>query len=565
MFNRDFLHQERVPDINSRYKEGNTVLHVSASKNFIEMSTLLIDLNASIDSRNNKQRTPLHLATMSNNIKIVDLLLSSGADINCLDYKNYTPLMYSTFLGYDELTELLLVHNADVSIKNIYNESCFDIINNKSTLDIFKKFFSKKDFDIFSSKYKRTFTFGKMKSRHNSRKDLYLQIGYKLKVYTDLIRNSNSFLKLNNIAHKNDKMFSEIPRRLELINFEIKDLLGKGGFGEVYLVKLKNTDNYYALKAIDKKKIFKENIKKYVENERKVYEKFHSPFIVKFYRAFQSNCYLYLLIEHMQNGDLKGYIKKYKTFTEKDVRIISAQLILAIEHLHKQGIIYRDLKPDNILIDNKGYIKLADFGLCKDGIVGNFETKSFCGSVAYLPPEVINRTGHGRAVDWYLLGTVIYEMLVGFPPYFTTMGRAKLVDNIQNAQLKFYNKNLSSEVMNLIKGLLERDIQKRIGASLRDSQEIKEHPFYKGLNFECIYNKEFIPPKCLREKIKSAPKKRDVSQWYCNKDLKNYMKINAENNNNQNIDNVNLNENDDPNKQKIIMNKIEFWDYEGIN
>lgn len=564
MFNRDILHQERVPDINSKYKEGNTVLHISASKNFLEMSTLLIDLNASIDSTNNKQRTPLHLASMSNNIKIVDLLLSSGADINCMDYKNYTPLMYSTILGYDELTELLLVHNADVSIKNIYNETCFDNINNKSTYDIFKKYFSQKEFDKFSSKYKRTFMFGKMKSRHNSRKDLYLQIGYKLKVYTDLIRNSNSFRKSNNIANKNDKMFSELPRRLELTNFEIQDLLGKGGFGEVYLVKLKNTDNYYALKAIDKKRIFKENVKKYVENERKVYEKFHSPFIVKFYRAFQSNYYLYLLIEHMQNGDLKRYIKKYKTFTEKDVRIISAQLILAIEHLHKKGIIYRDLKPDNILIDSEGYIKLADFGLCKDGIVGNFESKSFCGSVAYLPPEVINRTGHGRAVDWYLLGTVIYEMLVGFPPYFTTMGRTKLVDNIQNAQLKFYNRNLSSEVMNLIRGLLDRDITKRIGASLRDSQEVKEHPFYKGLNFECIYNKEFIPPKCLQEKIENASKKRDESQWYCNKDLKNDMKINNENNNNQNIDNINPKENNSPNKQKIIMNKIDFWDYEGI-
>ena len=172
MFNRDILHQERVPDINSKYKEGNTVLHISASKNFLEMSTLLIDLNASIDSTNNKQRTPLHLASMSNNIKIVDLLLSSGADINCMDYKNYTPLMYSTILGYDELTELLLVHNADVSIKNIYNETCFDNINNKSTYDIFKKYFSKKEFDKFSSKYKRTFMFGKMKSRHNSRNDL---------------------------------------------------------------------------------------------------------------------------------------------------------------------------------------------------------------------------------------------------------------------------------------------------------------------------------------------------------------------------------------------------------
>ena len=270
-------------------------------------------------------------------------------------------------------------------------------------------------------------------------------------------------------------------------------------------------------------------------------------------------------------GDLEGILSRriniqhrlvYQvhegSFTEKDVRIISAQLILAIEHLHKKGIIYRDLKPDNILIDSEGYIKLADFGLCKDGIVGNFESKSFCGSVAYLPPEVINRTGHGRAVDWYLLGTVIYEMLVGFPPYFTTMGRAKLVDNIQNAQLKFYNRNLSSEVMNLIRGLLDRDITKRIGASLRDSQEIKEHPFYKGLNFECIYNKEFIPPKCLREKIESASKKRDESQWYCNKDLKNDMKINNENNNNQNIDNINIKENDAPNKQKIIMNKIDF-------
>ena len=543
LFDKEILHSERIPDINSKFKEGNTVLHIAVSNTKYNMCELLLDLGADIEAQNSKGRTPLHIAVLNSNKALTDLLLSYDADINCVDNKQYTPLFYATILGNKEIIEMLLLHNADISLKNIYNETCFDVISKRDIMDVFAMYCSEEEIRKNRSRYRRTYI------RNSNRKDMYLEMGYKLKKYCELMRNSNLYNRVQNIINNNDDMYCLLPNRLQLNNFYIEDLLGKGGFGEVYLVQLKKTDNIYALKAIDKKRVLKESVRKYVENERRVYEKFHNPFIVKFYRAFQSELYLYLLIEYMPNGDLKGYIKKYKTFSEKDVRIVSAQVILALEHLHKQGIIYRDLKPENILIDKEGYIKLADFGLCKEGTFDNYSSTSFCGSIAYLPPELINRTGHGRAADWYLLGTVIYEMLIGFPPYFTKMGREQLVDNIKNGQLKFYNKNLSNESVSLIKGLLERKIEKRLGASLRDSQEIKEHPFYKGLNFEAVYNKEFVPPVQFRGKPRknSSLKKRDESKWYCNKDLKNDMKSN-----------------ENGGVAKKDNNYIKTWDFDGI-
>jgi len=195
-------------------------------------------------------------------------------------------------------------------------------------------------------------------------------------------------------------------------------MLGKGSFGAVYLVKMKTTGEYYAMKVLSKSMVISQNLSKYVYTERNVQSEIRHNFIVKLHCAFQSKDKLYMVMDYCKGGDLGHLLQKKGKLSEDVARIYLAEVLLAIEELHSREIIYRDLKPDNVAIDEDGHAMLIDFGLSKEGIKGTEFTQSFCGSVAYLAPEILRRSGHGRTVDWYLLGVLLYEMLVGIPPYF---------------------------------------------------------------------------------------------------------------------------------------------------
>jgi serine/threonine protein kinase len=146
------------------------------------------------------------------------------------------------------------------------------------------------------------------------------------------------------------------------------------------------------------------------------------------------------------------------------------------------------------LLDTDGYVKLTDFGLSKEGVYDNFSAKSFCGSLAYLAPEVLSRKGHGKSVDWYQFGVLMYELLVGLPPFYTTISKEALFSNILEGKLNF-PKNISKNSKNLIKGLLNRNPQKRLGSGALDANEIKCHPFFADMDFRKILSKKFEPPK----------------------------------------------------------------------
>jgi serine/threonine protein kinase len=150
--------------------------------------------------------------------------------------------------------------------------------------------------------------------------------------------------------------------------------------------------------------------------------------------AFQTKDKLFLILEYCPGGDLGKVLEQEKRFDEARARIYLAEILLALEDLHKRDIIFRDLKPDNVVLDTHGHALLTDFGLSKEGVLDNQAANSFCGSVAYLAPEMLKRSGHGKSVDWYLLGVLLYEMLVGMPPYFNR-DREKLVSNIQKGPL----------------------------------------------------------------------------------------------------------------------------------
>ena len=246
------------------------------------------------------------------------------------------------------------------------------------------------------------------------------------------------------------------------------------------------------MKVLDKCRIAKQNIFKYVLTERNVLSVMHNPFIVKLNYAFQTSEKLFLLLDYCPGGDLSKQLQIQTRFSEEKAKFYICEIILALGELHKHNIIFRDLKPDNVVIDKEGHALLTDFGLSREGVVGKEIAKSFCGSIAYLAPEMLNRSGHGKAVDWYLLGVLFYELLVGVPPYFIT-NQEQIFRNIQNAQL-YIPPFISEKAANLIKSLLKRNPNERLG-SKRDVEEIKEHEYFADVDWQKVYERKYKPPQ----------------------------------------------------------------------
>jgi serine/threonine protein kinase len=173
------------------------------------------------------------------------------------------------------------------------------------------------------------------------------------------------------------------------------------------------------MKILNKKQILGNNLVKYAKTERDVLTYTKHPFIVGLKYAFQTPEKLFLLLDYAPGGNMSRALHKDRRFTEERARWYMCELMLALEELHKRDIIFRDLKPDNVVFDEDGHALLTDFGLAKEAIMNNNAARSFCGSPAYLAPEMLKRSGHGKSVDWYLLGVLLYEMLVGIPPYYS--------------------------------------------------------------------------------------------------------------------------------------------------
>jgi len=186
------------------------------------------------------------------------------------------------------------------------------------------------------------------------------------------------------------------------------------------------------------------------------------------------------------------HLEREGIFMEDTACFYLAEIICGLEHLHKEGIIYRDLKPENILLDVKGHVKLTDFGLCKESIEGDAMTHTFCGTIEYMAPEILMRTGHGKAVDWWSLGALMYDMLTGGPP-FTAENRKKTIDKILKGKLTL-PPYLSPDARDLIKKLLKRHVQSRLGAGHDDAEPIKAHSFFRNVDWAEVYARRLEPP-----------------------------------------------------------------------
>ncbi|VEN59683.1 unnamed protein product, partial [Callosobruchus maculatus] len=200
-------------------------------------------------------------------------------------------------------------------------------------------------------------------------------------------------------------------------DFELRKVLGKGGYGKVFQVKKitgKDANTVFAMKVLRKASIVRnQKDTAHTKAERNILEEVKHPFIVDLIYAFQTGGKLYLILEYLSGGELFMHLEREGIFLEDTACFYLSEIILALEHLHGQGIIYRDLKPENILLDAQGHVKLTDFGLCKEHIKEGVLTHTFCGTIEYMAPEILTRHGHGKEVDWWSLGALMYDMLTG--------------------------------------------------------------------------------------------------------------------------------------------------------
>ncbi|CEF67848.1 Protein kinase domain and AGC-kinase, C-terminal domain and Serine/threonine-/dual specificity protein kinase, catalytic domain and Protein kinase-like domain and Ribosomal protein S6 kinase family and Protein kinase, C-terminal domain-containing protein [Strongyloides ratti] len=279
-------------------------------------------------------------------------------------------------------------------------------------------------------------------------------------------------------------------------DFELLKVLGKGGYGKVFQVKKTSgvdKGKIFAMKVLKKATIVKnQKDTAHTKAERNILEAIKSSFICELLYAFQTGGKLYLILEYLSGGELFMHLEREGIFMEDTASFYLSEIVIALEHLHKQGIIYRDLKPENILLDSKGHVKLTDFGLCKEAIEGDQVTHTFCGTIEYMAPEILMRCGHNKAVDWWSLGALTFDMLTGGPP-FTGENRKKTIDKILKGRLAL-PPYLSIEARDLIKRLLKRNMGSRLGSSPEDAEEIKAHPFFRHLDWQMVKNRQLEPP-----------------------------------------------------------------------
>ena len=281
-----------------------------------------------------------------------------------------------------------------------------------------------------------------------------------------------------------------MPRTKSMDDFQPLKLVGKGSFGKVILVKYFNNEKIYAMKILDKEEIIRRKQIKHTKTERLLLEKLNHPFIAQLQFAFQDAKKLYLVTEFMQGGELFFHIKRRTGFKEVSAKLYMSQIFLAIDYLHKNGYIYRDLKPENILIDKEGNIKLTDFGLSKvisnDGDINT--TNTLCGTLEYIAPEIFQRKPYDKSIDWFSFGVVLYEMLTGQLPFNI---KNEEFDESKYKNIK-YPEKMSPEAKELIEKLIEIEPEKRLGYN--SSDEIRNCAFFKEVDFEKVYNKEYRPP-----------------------------------------------------------------------
>ncbi|XP_034141729.1 serine/threonine-protein kinase N isoform X14 [Drosophila guanche] len=281
---------------------------------------------------------------------------------------------------------------------------------------------------------------------------------------------------------------------LSMDNFRLLSVLGRGHFGKVILSQLRSNNQYYAIKALKKGDIIARDEVESLLSEKRIFEVANAmrhPFLVNLYSCFQTDQHVCFVMEYAAGGDLMMHIHT-DVFLEPRAVFYAACVVLGLQYLHENKIIYRDLKLDNLLLDTDGYVKIADFGLCKEGMGFGDRTGTFCGTPEFLAPEVLTETSYTRAVDWWGLGVLIFEMLVGESP-FPGDDEEEVFDSIVNDEVR-YPRFLSLEAIAVMRRLLRKNPERRLGSSERDAEDVKKQAFFRSIVWDDLLLRKVKPP-----------------------------------------------------------------------
>ncbi|KHN74903.1 cAMP-dependent protein kinase catalytic subunit [Toxocara canis] len=277
--------------------------------------------------------------------------------------------------------------------------------------------------------------------------------------------------------------------KLNVDDFDRICTIGTGSFGRVYLVQHRASEQYFALKKMAIREVVSMRQTDHVHSEKRLLTRLSHPFIVKMYCACWDKYNLYMLFEYLAGGELFSYLRASRTFSTSTARFYAAEIVSALEYLHSKNVVYRDLKPENLMLNKDGHLKMTDFGFAKEVVD---RTWTMCGTPEYLAPEVFDNKGHDMAVDWWSLGILIYEMLVGVPP-FRGNSLDDIYEKIISGKLRF-TRSFDLFAKDLVKKLLQIDCKQRLGNLKNGASDVMNHKWFTDIDWDDVLNMKLTPP-----------------------------------------------------------------------
>jgi len=275
---------------------------------------------------------------------------------------------------------------------------------------------------------------------------------------------------------------------VKLEAFEMHNTLGTGTFGRVRLCTLKGK-GVYAMKILQKSEVIRLKQQEHICSERKILASIDHPFIVILYRTYQDPLHVHMLLEYVNGGEVFSHLRNAGRFSKEFTKFYTGQIVLVLQYLHEKDIVYRDLKPENLLIAANGYLKITDFGFAKEL---KEDTWTLCGTPEYLAPEIIQSKGHGLAVDWWALGILMYEMLCGYPPFYDE-NPFGIYQKILVGKIDF-PKYFDEFARDLVKRLLTADKSQRLGCIGGGAADIRRHKFFRGVDWHALAGRQIQAP-----------------------------------------------------------------------
>uniref|UniRef100_A0A674BEK5 Protein kinase C n=1 Tax=Salmo trutta TaxID=8032 RepID=A0A674BEK5_SALTR len=288
---------------------------------------------------------------------------------------------------------------------------------------------------------------------------------------------------------------------LGLGDFDLIRVIGRGSYAKVLLVRLKKNEQIYAMKVVKKELVHDDEDIDWVQTEKHVFEQASTnPFLVGLHSCFQTESRLFLVIEYVNGGDLMFHMQRQRKLPEEHARFYAAEICIALNFLHEKGILYRDLKLDNVLLDHEGHIKLTDYGMCKEGIRPGDTTSTFCGTPNYIAPEILRGEDYGFSVDWWALGVLMFEMMAGRSPFDIITDNPDMNTEEYLFQVILEKpiripRSLSVKAASVLKGFLNKDPKERLGCQVQTGfSDIKSHTFFRSIDWDQLEKKQMAPP-----------------------------------------------------------------------